>query len=136
MEEDQANGGPGNRLKAYKYNKLDCKEIRKMREEEGIQLRKQKKDLLISKKRNVDVSGEQQLSDDNNRSPLQDALAVSSTPCVTQEMIQALYSDSEEAQHMATQTFRKLLSKEPNPPIDDIVQTGIVPRFVQLLLQH
>ena len=47
------------RLKAYKNKGMDSQEMRRRREEEGIQLRKQKREQQLFKKRNVNVSREE-----------------------------------------------------------------------------
>lgn len=56
----------GNHKHRYKNSALDSVELRRRREEEGMQLRKQKRDQQLSKRRNVNVN--QVLPDDD---PLQ-----------------------------------------------------------------
>jgi HEAT repeat protein len=48
-------------------------------------------------------------------------------------LIKQVASDDKEAQFTATQALRKLLSVENNPPIQEVISTGVVPRLVEFL---
>ncbi len=48
-------------------------------------------------------------------------------------MVQGVQSEYSADQLAATTRFRKLLSKEKNPPIEAVIECGIVPKFVEFL---
>ena len=54
---------------------------------------------------------------------------IDSIPQLTKD----IFSGVEERELLAVQIFRKLLSKEPDPPIDHVINTGVVPKFVEFL---
>merc|ERR1719207_279329 len=50
-----------------------------------------------------------------------------------QTLTQALAVEDPQSQFNGTQQFRKLLSIEQNPSIQEVIQAGVVPRFVMFL---
>lgn len=93
-----------------------------------MELRKAKKDDQLLKRRNLDT--EEDLLTLWNKI----GETVSPTSFLSiEEIVGGINSLDETTQLAATQTCRKLLSREKDPPINDIIEGGIVPRCIQFL---
>lgn len=118
----------------YKNAGLDAKELRRRREEDSVQLRRQKRDDVLSKRRTLAPTNfRDDMVDDDEvgaaRSDLSDY-----NQQFTKEIVEGLMQD-DNLQLLIdnAQKVRKILSKEPQPPIDEVIQSGVIPRFAELL---
>ncbi|PKI85814.1 Importin alpha subunit (Karyopherin alpha subunit) (Serine-rich RNA polymerase I suppressor protein) [Malassezia vespertilionis] len=107
-------------------------ELRRRREEAQVEIRRQKREESMAKRRNLNLQQISDAPDSDEEDGLGDDLDAQITEQLPQ-MVQGALSDNLEMQLDATTKFRKLLSKEKNPPIDRVIQCGVIPRFVEFL---
>lgn len=58
------------------------------------------------------------------------------SPALLEEQRQAILGSDPDAQLKAVQQFRRLLSIERNPPIQQVIEAGVVPVFVHFLQRN
>lgn len=105
---------------------VDVEEGRRRREDGMIEIRKNRREESLLKKRREGLQA-QQFQNTVNVTQLEKKLE--SLPA----MVAGVCCNDSNLQLEATTQFRKLLSIERNPPIEEVIQSGVVPRFVEFL---
>ncbi|KAH7676484.1 Importin subunit alpha protein [Dioscorea alata] len=108
---------------------VDAEEGRRRREDNMVEIRKSRREESLQKKRREGMQA-QQFTASIHASAIEKKLE--SLPA----MVAGVYSDDSTMQLEATTQFRKLLSIERSPPIEEVIQSGVVPKFVEFLMRE
>ncbi|GLT32541.1 hypothetical protein SLA2020_072020 [Shorea laevis] len=109
---------------------VDAEEGRRRREDNMVEIRKSKREESLQKKRREGLQAAQQFPASVHSSNVEKKLE--SLPA----LVSGVWSDNSASQLEATTQFRKLLSIERSPPIEEVINSGVVPRFVEFLMRE
>ncbi|XP_043589362.1 importin subunit alpha-3 [Bombus pyrosoma] len=118
-----------NRMMVFKYKGKDQEEMRRRRNEATVELRKNKRDETLQKRRNVPITDliDEEDIDKNN---------IDLSKIDLKELVSKADNSDPAVKLQAVQQARKLLSSDRNPPIDRLIESGILPILVKCLQQH
>uniref|UniRef100_A0A8C2SN81 Importin subunit alpha n=1 Tax=Coturnix japonica TaxID=93934 RepID=A0A8C2SN81_COTJA len=114
------------RMKRFKNKGKDNEALRRQRVEVNIELRKAKKDEQILKRRSISI-----VSLEKSPSPEEEMNTI--VPLSLEEIVEAVNGSDTSLQLRATQAARRILSTQKDPPLNQIVDLGIIPRLVEFL---
>jgi len=121
---DKDKAAAAGRLHMVKNKGKDQDEMRRRRNEVTVEIRKTKRDDTLNKKRNVP-----NVEDTTDEEDGRESLATASLETI----VERARSAEPATQLAAVQAARKLLSSDRNPPIDALIQSGILPVLVGCL---
>ncbi|MBA0805349.1 hypothetical protein Gohar_004871, partial [Gossypium harknessii] len=110
---------------------VDAEEGRRRREDNMVEIRKNKREENLLKKRREGLLAQQ--PQPQQQQMLSSGVGSENKLESLPAMVVGVWSHDKNAQLEATTQFRKLLSIERSPPINEVVQAGVVPRFVEFL---
>lgn len=106
---------------------IALQEMRQRRQEVSIELRKNKKEDQLLKRRNIEVAEPSSpLQEINSQSPGSNVVPM-------EEIFMNIQSKNPMQQFNAVQAIRKMLSREKNPPIDVVINMNFVPTLIKFL---
>lgn len=114
---------------------IDRDEARRQREDNMVGIRKAKREESLMKKRREKMGVS---SFGVSHSDLDSTTESNTSICATlharlPQMVQGVFSANPADQVQYTLEFRRLLSIEKNPPIEEVIRQNVVPRFVEFL---
>lgn len=116
---------------------VDQDDARRRRTETTIQIRKNKKEERLNQRRKVGATDESNLNVPQVSSPsTNNSAAQQISPAILEEQRRNILGSDPELQLKAVQQFRRLLSIERNPPIQQVIEAGVVPIFVDFLQRN
>lgn len=115
------------RIHNFKNRGRDTEEMRRRRTEQTVELRKNKRDESILKRRNVpDIDSSIESEAEKPTIQFTDL----------SQIVAAVAGNDSEIQLEAVKAARKQLSSDKNPPIDGLIQSGILPLLVNCLKRY
>ncbi|KAH3901488.1 probable Importin subunit alpha [Saccharomycodes ludwigii] len=125
--------------------RFSADELRRRRDTQQVELRKAKRDEVLAKRRNFVSNGgstsDNELDDENNLNNLNgndesDSQFLKQLQQELPSMIQQIQSSNLQEQLAATVKFRQILSREHHPPIDIVIQSGVVPTLITFMQEN
>lgn len=115
------------RLKNYKLKGRDSDDMRRRRNDVTVELRKAKKEDHLLKRRNIEPLEAQPLVEANQKTGPQpvdtDLPTIAMNICSRDPALQL----------RGVQSARRLLSREKEPLVNDVIKSGVVPKLVEFL---
>ncbi|KAK6233252.1 hypothetical protein SCA6_003325 [Theobroma cacao] len=108
---------------------VDAEEGRRRREDNMVEIRKNRREESLQKKRREGLQAQ----------PMPASLHSSAVEKKLENlpaMVAGVWSEDSNLQLESTTQFRKLLSIERSPPIEEVIQASVVPRFVEFLMRE